>query len=122
MKKILIIDDDRWFADTVAQTLHRKGWKTFIATDGAKGIEAIDDFQPDAVLLDVMLPGSTAPAILNELQSHTDLADLPIVLCTSINSNEFDIDSIKSYGVRAVLDKAHSDPDDIVKALSHAIG
>ncbi len=80
MKKILIIDDDRWFADTVAQSLHRKGWKTQIAADGAKGIEAIDDFKPDALLLDVMLPGSTAPAILNELQSHTDLADLPMYI------------------------------------------
>lgn len=122
MKKILIIDDDRWFADTIAKTLHGNGWKTYIAPDGAKGIEAIDDFKPDAVLLDVMLPGSTAPAILNELQSHIDLADLPIVLCTSIKSDEFDLTALKSYGVSAVLDKAHSEPADIVKALSHAIG
>ena len=121
MKKILIIDDDRWFADTITKTLHSNGWKTYIAADGAKGIEAIDDFKPDALLLDVMLPGSTAPAILNELQSHTDLADLPIVLCTSIQSSEFDLDALKSYGVSAVLDKAHSEPADIVKALTDAI-
>lgn len=119
--KILIIDDDRWFADVVAKTLHGLGWKTFVAHDGAKGIDAIDSFDPDAVLLDVMLPGSTAPALLNELQSHTDLADLPVVLCTSVNSNEFDTDSLKSYGVKSVLDKAHSEPGDIVKALIHAV-
>ncbi len=119
--KILIIDDDRWFADVVAKTLHGLGWKTFIARDGAKGIDAIDSFDPDAVLLDVMLPGSTAPALLNELQSHTDLADLPVVLCTSVNSSEFDADSLKSYGVKSVLDKAYSEPGDIVKALIHAV-
>lgn len=121
MSKVLIIDDDRWFAETIAKTLHRSGWKTHIAPDGAKGIEAIDSFKPDALLLDVMLPGSTAPAILNELQSHTDLADLPIVLCTSIDSKEFDIDALKSYGVQKVLDKAHAQPSDITKALSDAI-
>lgn len=119
--KILIIDDDKWFADVVAKTLHSLGWKTFIAHDGAKGIDAIDSFDPDAVLLDVMLPGPTAPALLNELQSHTDLADLPVVLCTSVNSSEFDLDSLKSYGVKSVLDKAHSEPSDIVKALIHAV-
>lgn len=122
MKKVLIIDDDRWFAETIAKTLHNNGWKTHIAPDGAKGIEAIDSFKPDALLLDVMLPGSTAPAILNELQSHTDLSDLPVVLCTSIKSSEFDLAALKSYGVSTVLDKAHSEPADIIKALSHAIG
>jgi DNA-binding response OmpR family regulator len=122
MSKVLIIDDDRWFADAIAKNLHKAGWQTHISPNAAKGIEAIDDFDPDVLLLDVMLPGSSAPAILNELQSHTDLADLPIVLCTSVNSNEFDLDALKSYGVREVLDKAHSEPDDIAKALSHAIG
>ncbi|MDO8335318.1 MAG: response regulator [Candidatus Saccharibacteria bacterium] len=121
MNKVLIIDDDRWFADAVAKNLHKHGWQTHISPDAAKGIEAIDDFKPNALLLDVMLPGSSAPAILNELQSHKDLADLPIVLCTSVHSDQFDLDALKSYGVRTVLDKAHSGPDDILKALQNAI-
>ncbi|MBI3494934.1 response regulator [Candidatus Saccharibacteria bacterium] len=121
MSKVLIIDDDRWFADAIAKNLHQNGWQTHISPNAAKGIGAIDDFDPDVLLLDVMLPGSSAPAILNELQSHTDLADLPIVLCTSIQSSEFDLDSLKSYGVREALDKAHSEPDDIAKALANAI-
>lgn len=122
MSKVLIIDDDRWFADVISKNLHKAGWQTHISPNAAKGIEAIDSFDPDVLLLDVMLPGSSAPAILNELQSHTDLADLPIVLCTSVNSDEFDLEALKSYGVRAVLDKAHTGPVDIEKALSSAIG
>lgn len=121
MKKVLIIEDDRWFADTVAKTFTKKGWQTRLESDGRKGIDALDDFDPDVMLLDVMLPDVTAPALLNELQSYTDLADLPIVLCTSLETAHFEPNSLKSYGVAAVLDKAKVTPDDIVEAVSRAV-
>ncbi len=119
--KILLIEDDQWFSDTVVKVLKKEGWKTAVAPDGAEGIDMIDDFEPDAVLLDVMLPSSSAPTLLNELQSHTDLADVPIVLCTSVNTDDLDIESLRHYGVRQVLDKAKTSPQDIVKALKHAV-
>lgn len=119
--KILLIEDDQWFSDTVVKVLKKEGWKTAVAPDGAEGIDMIDDFEPDAVLLDVMLPSSSAPSLLNELQSHTDLADMPIVLCTSVNTDDLDIESLRHYGVRQVLDKAKTSPQDIVKALKHAV-
>jgi twitching motility two-component system response regulator PilH len=114
--KILLIEDDQWFSYTVVKVLEKEGWQTAVAPDGAEGIDMIDDFEPDAVLLDVMLPSSSAPTLLNELQSHTDLADVPIVLCSSVNT-----ESLRHYGVRSVLDKAKTSPQDIVKALKYAV-
>ena len=121
MKKVLIIEDDRWFADSVAKPLHEHGWQTFHAASGREGINAIDNFHPDVLLVDVLLPDVAAPALLNELQSHPDLASLPIVLCTSLDGAHFEASSLKSYGVKKVLDKAKATPHQIVEALEHAI-
>ena len=119
--KVLLIEDDKWFRDTVVKVLQNEGWQTAVAGDGAEGIDMIDDFEPSVVLLDVMLPSATAPTLLNELQSHTDLADLPIVLCTSVDTADFDLESLAHYGVHSVLDKTQTSPKDIVKALKHAV-
>lgn len=119
-KKVLIIEDDRWLSDTFEKVLQKNGWQTQVASDGEKGIDAIDDFTPDVLLLDFILPGPSASALLNELQSHTDLAGLPVVLCTSLDMKDFDADSLKRYGVRAVLDKTNVQPSEIVEALNCA--
>lgn len=121
MNKVLIIDDDRWFADSVAKTLAKSDWQTHIEIEGQKGIEAIDEFEPDVLLLDIMLPDVTAPALLNELQSHTDLADVPVILCTSLEAAHLEPESLKSYGVQAILDKAKVRPEEIAEALDRAV-
>ena len=121
MKKVLLIEDDTWFSDTLVTILHKNKWQTRTARNGAKGMALIDDFEPDVLLLDFMLPSSGAPALLNELQSHTDLSDLPVVLCTSANTSDIDVESLRHYGVRTVLDKSQTSPQAIMKAIEHAV-
>lgn len=120
-KKVVIIEDDTWFAQTVAHILQKSGWKVSLAKSGSKGIDLIDEVSPDVVLLDMMLPEVAAPALLNELQSYTDLAQLPIVLCTSMDMTQFSPDVLSSYGIRSVIDKSKHKPQDIVEALEYAI-
>lgn len=120
-KKALIIDDDRWFAEVVEKALQTAGWTTKYAQNGSQGIDAIDQFLPSVLVLDFMLPEISAPALLNELQSHTDLAELPVVLCTSLDTKQLDLSVLKSYGVRAVIDKTKDTPHDIVGAIENAI-
>ena len=63
----------------------------------------------------MLLAGETGMALLNELQSHEDLARLPVVVCSNV---VLDLDQLRSFGVRAVLDKARMTPDDVRAALS----
>lgn len=118
--KVLIIEDDKWLSDTYVKILQENGWQTETAVDAASAIDLIDDSKPDVLLLDFILPLANAPALLNELQSHTDLADLPVVLCTTLDMKDFDASSLKSYGVRAVLNKTDIRPSEIVEALTRA--
>lgn len=113
---ILIVEDDKWFAEQHARVLSKAGFKTFISQHALAAIQAVDDIHPDAIVLDVLLTGSTAFALLHELQSYGDTGKIPIILCTNLAS-EMSLDDLKPYGVKKILDKATMKPDDVAAAV-----
>jgi CheY-like chemotaxis protein len=115
-KLVLVVEDDRWLAEQYSRVLSAANYKSIIVTHALAAIQAVDDYQPDAIILDVLLTGSTAFALLHELQSYGDTGDIPIILCTNLAS-ELSLDDLKPYGVRRVIDKTTMQPDDIVVAL-----
>ena len=72
-------------------------------------IDTLDVSAVDLILLDVMLGSSNAFTLLHELQSHDDLAHLPVILVTSV-ADSLDPGVLKEYGVREVIDKANLEP------------
>jgi DNA-binding response OmpR family regulator len=118
MKKplILIVEDDAWTAEQHARTLENAGFKTRISPHAIDAIVAVDEIRPEAIVLDVLLTGSTAFALLNELQSYSDTGVIPVILCTNL-APEISIDDVRPYGVRRLLDKATMEPDDLPAAV-----
>ena len=65
-KKVLIVEDDGNIAELLHLYLEKEGFETQVAGDGGKGVELFRSFQPDLVLLDIMLstirpPSSCSP-------------------------------------------------------------
>ncbi len=124
-KKILIIEDDAWLADNYRLLLEKSGWQVRVVGLASEAIDIIDDFKPHVLLLDFILPLKNAPTLLNELQSHTDMAVLPIILCTSIPERQLDSAVLEHYGVRQVFDKTLVTPAEILDAAetlgAHAV-
>ena len=80
-----------------------------MAVSGGQAIEIIDDWHPDALILDMLLAGETAIALLNELRSYADLASLPIVVCTNIDVK---MDDLRPLGVKTILNKTSMRPNE----------
>lgn len=116
MKKVAIIEDDTLFAAHLKRILENAGYDVRYAQHAPAAINLIDDFTPDAIVLDMLLSGSTAMPLLNELVSHEDLAHIPLVLLTSLGP-DLDSDSLRAYGVREILDKSTASPKDIVASV-----
>jgi len=57
MKKILVVDDEKNIQVSLASILEDEGYNTFFASSGEEALEKIENIQPDAVLLDIWLPG-----------------------------------------------------------------
>lgn len=117
MKKILVVDDDAWLAESYRLVLESAGWQVSLANSGGQAINVIDDTQPHVVLLDLMLPESSAPALLNELQSHSDLASLPIIICSSLSVGEHTQSHLQHYGVKQIIDKTKITPEELIATI-----
>lgn len=119
-QRIVIVEDDIWLAEHYQRVLKRGGYEVYHAPHAISAISVIDEVQPHVVLLDVLLTGTTALALLHELQSHADLASIPVVLATNL-ADQIRLEDVKSYGVRRILDKATMQPSDITAAVRRVI-
>lgn len=116
MTKILLVEDDMWLAEMEQRVLENAHYTVTITPHALAAIDAIDREAPDVIILDVLLAGSTAFALLNELQSHDDTHHIPIILCTNL-AEQFDGKRLKEYGVQRVVDKSTMHPSDLVVAV-----
>ncbi len=113
---IVIIEDDAWIAAQFARQLEKADFTVDIAGDGLEAMELIDRLHPAAIVLDIFMPGPNGIVLLHELRSHSDLATIPIVVCTS-SAADIPKGSLDAYGVRMVLDKVTMQPGDVVAAV-----
>ena len=117
---ILIVEDDEWQAQQLVRTLAGAGMRAEWVAHALGAIDMIDTNLPDAIVLDVLLAGPNAFTLLHELQSHADLAAIPVILCTN-SADQLASEDIAAYGVRQVLDKTTMVPADLVAAIKKAL-
>lgn len=113
--KILLVEDDPWLAELEERVLSKEGYRVRIATDGDAAIDLIDDELPDLIVLDMLLTGTTAFALLHELQSYGDTGLIPVIICTNMAEN-LELDELSVYGVRRIVNKSTMQPSDLVAA------
>jgi CheY-like chemotaxis protein len=66
MKKILIVEDDKFLRELIVQKLLKEGYETSEAVDGEEGIKKIKEEKPDLILLDLILPGIDGFEVLSK--------------------------------------------------------
>jgi CheY-like chemotaxis protein len=82
--RILIIDDEEDIRDVAALSLETvAGWDVVVASSGAQGLARAIEHQPDAILLDVMMPGMDGPTTFRELRNNPATAKIPVLLLTA---------------------------------------
>lgn len=117
---ILIVEDDEWLAEQYKRILSEAGIRAKSVPHALAAIDAIDANLPDVLVLDLLLAGPNAFTLLHELRSHTDLAAIPVILCTT-SADQIAEEDIAAYGVRQVLDKATMLPRDFVAAIKKVL-
>lgn len=78
--RILVVDDEPRVREVVATYLQREGWTVSTAADGETARRLLDEFAPDLVVLDIMLPGVSGTELLSEIRQR---GDLPVILLTA---------------------------------------
>ena len=117
---VLIIHDDQWLSAQFERVLTRAGFVVHTALNALDGMAAIDTHKPQAIILDIFMPGPNGIVLLHEIRSHSDLAQIPIIVCSN-SASEVPHGDLTAYGVRTVLDKTTMQSDDIVAAVKRAL-
>lgn len=83
MARILLVEDEESYRESVAYMLRREGYEVVEANDGVAGLAAYDRFGADLVLLDLMMPGMSGTEVCRQLRSrgHT-----PIIMVSALDS------------------------------------
>lgn len=81
-RRVLVVDDDPDVIEYFVSFLDDHGYLVESASNAAQAVSTVDAFDPDAVLIDVMMPGRSGLDLLVTFRRHPRWSDLPIVMIT----------------------------------------
>lgn len=97
MARILVIDDDAGIRNLTRIILENAGHEIIDAEDGESGLRLLEECIPDAILLDIMLPGISGWEVCSIIRGNPELKDIPLATFT-VRGEDEDIDqSIKCH-------------------------
>lgn len=86
MTRIMLVDDEPLITDSLTYSLQREGFEVKSVGDGSIALQTIEEFQPDLVVLDIMLPGMSGLEICRRLRAQSTI---PVIMLTA-RGEEFD--------------------------------
>ncbi|GAB6936638.1 MULTISPECIES: response regulator transcription factor [Isoptericola] len=92
---VLVVEDEPAIAAAIAQRLSAEGWRVEVARDGLAGVDAASRLHPDAIVLDVMLPGIDGLEVTRRIQAENPI---PILMLTA---RDDETDMLVGLGVGA---------------------
>ena len=85
-RTVLVIDDEATVRDLMQRFLAKEGYRVVAASSGEEGLRLARELGPDAITLDVMMPGMDGWAVLAALKADARTADIPVVMLTIIDN------------------------------------
>ena len=82
---LLVIDDDATVRDLMQRFMSREGYRIETAANGEEGLAKARALRPDAITLDVLMPGMDGWAVLSALKADPELADTPVIMLTMVD-------------------------------------
>jgi len=79
---LLVVDDDPGISALLLMVLERGGWQARVSHDGAEALEIARAEPPDALLVDMWMPGMNGAQLVRELGAEPALAQVPVIITT----------------------------------------
>ncbi|GAC1352208.1 MAG: hypothetical protein NVS3B20_07850 [Polyangiales bacterium] len=86
MKSILIVEDEASVAEAFAIFLTSEGYRTQIATNGEEALATLEEFRPDLVISDVIMPVMDGNQLIRAMKAHHSYASIPVLLMSGAPS------------------------------------
>ncbi len=116
MTKLLIVEDNESLASVMSDTFSDEGYEVKSASDGEEGLKTAAEFQPDVVLLDVLMPKMDGLEMLKQLREQEG-GDKVLVMALTNSDNSEHVLELMNLGVNDYLTKSDWELDDLVKKV-----
>ena len=107
MKTVLVVDDEPTIRALVNAILDGSGVRTLEAADGPEGLDMARRYQPDLVLLDVVMPRMDGFAVCQRIKAESSMARTPVLLLTAL-AQESDHQRARRAGADGIVQKPFS--------------
>jgi len=94
--KILVVEDDKSISDLISLHLKKNNFEYLVIHNGEDALSHLDNFMPDFVILDWMIPGLSGLEVLRRIRNKQEYKNLPILMLTAKNSEQDKIISFES--------------------------
>jgi DNA-binding response OmpR family regulator len=119
-QKILIVEDDQIVANIYRNKFSVEGFQVKIAPDGQAGLDLVHSFQPDAVILDLMLPKMTGVELVKRIRSEPDSQQLPVIVLSNAYLTSMMQQAWKA-GATKCLSKANCTSKQLIEVVRSAL-
>ncbi|PIV12899.1 MAG: response regulator [Candidatus Nealsonbacteria bacterium CG03_land_8_20_14_0_80_36_12] len=119
-KTILIIEDDKFLRELIAQKLSKEDYEISEAIDGEEGMSKVKEEKPDLILLDLILPGIDGFEVLSQIKKDPALSPIPVIILSNLGQKE-DVEKGTKLGAVDYLIKAHFTPGEIIEKIKNVL-
>jgi two-component system response regulator VicR len=116
MHKILYVEDETIIAEVYKRMLEHAGFNVEVASDGYRALELVSVFEPELILLDLMLPGIDGVEILKNIRSNEKTKSLPVFIFSNAMSREL-VQQAWDAGATKCFTKADWTPKELISAI-----
>lgn len=115
--RVLVVDDEPMVRDTLGQVLADEGYVVDLAIDGESALERVHAARPDAILLDLMMPGMNGRQFLQALRTQPEYARVPVLIMTAVHGLNV---NLQTLGASEVVEKPF-DVDELLNKVALAV-
>jgi|SRR3989344_1363974 len=121
MPKIAIIEDELAISQMYRIKFEAGGYEVETAENGKTGLELVEKFKPDVILLDLMMPEMTGPEMLQLLRATDWGKNIKVIVLTNVGQDEAK-QSLGGQKVDAFIIKAHFTPKEVSQTVAKVLG
>ena len=120
MTNILIVEDEKALNQAYEMILEKAGYKVMGVYDGLEALEAVKEFHPDLILLDLRMPNMSGNEFLAKYDAKNKHPKVKIIVFSNLDSKK-DIDEVYSLGATRYVLKAWASPRELLQLVSDTL-
>lgn len=123
MAHILLVEDDVILVEMYQAKFELEGHEVEVATNGEECLEVLQEYTPELILLDILMPRLNGFHVLKEIKKQPHLRQIPVILLTNLGEAEVDMNRelANALGVSDYLIKSRHTPDEVVEKVSRVL-